>query len=581
VALPFGPDSSMRSEAKTVLLRGVDGAVGVSETVAEYARRWGGMEAVHAPISLVEARGWPRLGRFSNRFITMVNPCAVKGISILLGLADALPKVEFAAVPGWGASEDDMTNLRRRANITLLPPVENIDEVLAETRVMLAPSLWAEARSRLILESMTRGVPVLASDVGGLREAMLGVDYLLPVNPVRSYAAAVDDLMVPRAETPAQDIGPWRDALVGLLGDERAYAALAERARSVAVAYASSLTAAPFEAYLGQVLARPRRSRSAAPQRSPRARVELSPEKQRLLARRMRERLAAERAGSLWTPPEGREEAAAYATARARAALATSEVEVLWDGGWFVRVGPHWLPQDGAFFAHEPDWAALARRPSKYLRDAEDYWFHVYRPAEGDTIVDIGAGRGEDVFAFSRAVGRSGRVIAIEAHPESFALLRQFCMRNQLGNVTAIHCACMDRRVALSMETMAVWESNFVTEAGAGAVAAIDGVPFDELQRELGLERIDFLKMNIEGAERVALPGCREALPRTRSICVAAHDFRADRGEGEHFRTRSLVRNLLSQAGFEILIRESDPRYYVPYHVHGFRSRESRHAPVL
>jgi FkbM family methyltransferase len=178
-------------------------------------------------------------------------------------------------------------------------------------------------------------------------------------------------------------------------------------------------------------------------------------------------------------------------------------------------------------------------------------------------------------------VGPGGRVIAIEAHPESFALLRKFCVRNQLANVTAVHCACMDRRVALSMETMAVWESNFVTEAGAGAAAAIDGVPFDELRRELGLERVDFLKMNIEGAERVALPGCRETLPMTHSICVAAHDFRADRGEGEHFRTRSLVRNLLNQAGFEILIRESDPRYYVPYHVHGFRSREFRHAPVL
>jgi len=49
-----------------------------------------------------------------------------------------------------------------------------------------------------------------------------------------------------------------------------------------------------------------------------------------------------------------------------------------------------------------------ARSPEqleRYLRDARDYWFHVYRPREGDVIVDIGAGRGEDVYAFSLGVG--------------------------------------------------------------------------------------------------------------------------------------------------------------------------------
>jgi len=98
----------------------------------------------------------------------------------------------------------------------------------------------------------------------------------------------------------------------------------------------------------------------------------------------------------------------------------------------------------------------------------------------------------------------------------------------------------------------------------------VKGVVFDRLCSQVGIDRIDYLKMNIEGAERFALPGCREALARTRYVTVAAHDFRADRGEGEEFRTLEFVREFLMDSGFELTMRE-DPRYYVPYHVHGVR----------
>ena len=77
--------------------------------------------------------------------------------------------------------------------------------------------------------------------------------------------------------------------------------------------------------------------------------------------------------------------------------------------------------------------------------------------------------------------------------------------------------------------------------------------------------------MNIEGAERQALPGCEGALRRARFVCIAAHDFRSARGEGEEFRTLDFVKQFVAGAGFEIVMRD-DPRYYVPYHVHGVRA---------
>jgi FkbM family methyltransferase len=261
------------------------------------------------------------------------------------------------------------------------------------------------------------------------------------------------------------------------------------------------------------------------------------------------------------------------ATELARAAMPDADVEIFWDGMWVRRVGPDYFPDPDMFRqpAADPDWERWAGQARKHLRDAEDYWFHLYKPRPGDVIVDIGAGRGEDAFAFSRAVGPAGRVWAVEPHPVSFAALSRLCELNRLANVTALNRACMDRPGDLQIETLPVWESNYVREGEPGPASyPVQAARFDDLAAEHGIGRIDFLKMNIEGAERLALPGCAEALRRARFVCIAAHDFRADRGEGEAFRTLDFVKQFVAGAGFEIALRD-DPRYYVPYHVHGLR----------
>ena len=290
IAVPFGPDSAMRSDAHTAALRQVDGVVAVSEYVARYAREWGNLDAVHVPISLLEPREYAAVGRIDNRFVTMVNPCAVKGLPIFLALAEQMPNVEFAAVPTWGTTAADLAALRGRPNITVLDPVDDIHQVFEQTRVALVPSLWAEARSRIILEAMVRGIPVIASHVGGLAEAMLGMDYLLHINPVIRYRPAMDELMVPLAEIPAQNIGPWRATLERLLSDVAHYDDLAARCRRTALAYARNLNAVPFESYLRKIVQQPKRSLMSRTGLRSHGDPALSADKRRLLALRLKRR---------------------------------------------------------------------------------------------------------------------------------------------------------------------------------------------------------------------------------------------------------------------------------------------------
>jgi surfactin synthase thioesterase subunit/glycosyltransferase involved in cell wall biosynthesis len=285
IALPFGPDCAFPGIAKTDALRRAAGVVGVSGYVADYIRRWSGIPAEALPISFMGRGPFANLGRFENEFVTLVNPCVVKGIDIFTALADALPDTRFAAVPTWGTNDQDFAKLHARSNITVLPAADDIDRILERTRVLLVPSVWAEARSRVVVEAMLRGVPVIASDTGGLPEAKLGVPYVLPVNPVTGYAGKLDAKMVPVAETPAQDLAPWIEAVQRLTSEEAHWQQIAKHSRRAAHRYLEeTLRIEPFEAFLEERAA-------AKPQLAPppQTTITLSEDKRRLLALRLRD----------------------------------------------------------------------------------------------------------------------------------------------------------------------------------------------------------------------------------------------------------------------------------------------------
>jgi surfactin synthase thioesterase subunit len=286
--VPFGPDCAFPSEAKTQRIRATAAVVGVSRYVAGYVRQWSGIPAVHVPISLLEPQDGPLAVPDPAGFVTLVNPCAVKGISIFLALAGVFPDIPFAAVPTWGTNEQDRAALAALPNVTLLPPVDRIDDLLKQTRVLLVPSLWAEARSRIILEAMLRGVPVMAANVGGIPEAKMGVPYLLPVEPITHYQTRLDTQMVPIAEVPPQNIEPWSQSLHRLLTDRAHYDEISEHSRTAAQHYQSTLTAEPFEQILLSAVRAPQAAHPQNPGPRPLAPGPLSEDRRKLLALRLR-----------------------------------------------------------------------------------------------------------------------------------------------------------------------------------------------------------------------------------------------------------------------------------------------------
>lgn len=160
------------------------------------------------------------------QFITLVNPSPAKGLAIAMRLIlmaeKELPDITFLFVQGRGNPADAITLLhlpnqpndrplsnRSFPNVRVLPNQKDMREVYAQTKVLLAPSLWFEAFGRVAVEALVNGIPVLASQSGGLPEAV-GEGGICLETPVHCQQ---DWFSLPTEE----EMRPWMDALKRLV----------------------------------------------------------------------------------------------------------------------------------------------------------------------------------------------------------------------------------------------------------------------------------------------------------------------------------------------------------------------------
>jgi FkbM family methyltransferase len=132
----------------------------------------------------------------------------------------------------------------------------------------------------------------------------------------------------------------------------------------------------------------------------------------------------------------------------------------------------------------------------------------------GGTVFDVGANIGLSALEFARTVGKSGRVIAFEPHPDTAARLRTNLERNGAGNVEIVQAA-----VGSAPGTVTFNESSDATLSSAtviprNLVRSFD-VPLttvDLVWAEKGKPAVSVLKVDVEGGELAVLQGASDLL---------------------------------------------------------------------
>lgn len=159
----------------------------------------------------------------------------------------------------------------------------------------------------------------------------------------------------------------------------------------------------------------------------------------------------------------------------------------------------------------------IGEQLSLHVYDNEDV--HV---KEGDTVLDLGAHLGTFVdFALHHG---AGKVIAFEPEPTNVECLKKtFAEEIESGKVVLVDAAVSDEPGELHFAQDSGRHGSARGRLAEDGRLVVRATTLDETVASLGLESVDFIKMDIEGAERLALTGARETLTRFEprmAICV-------------------------------------------------------------
>jgi glycosyltransferase involved in cell wall biosynthesis len=245
--LPTESSGDMEEHIRS-LLRNTRGIVTVSNYMRNYIKEWSGLDSTVLYPASYGSGPFTHFHNFDSGYVLMINPCSYKGIAIFLALARSLPHVKFAAIPLWGTTAEDRAALMQLPNVTLIKPEPNLDDIFKQTKVLLVPSLLGEAFGLVVGDAMLRGIPVLASNAGGLPETKLGVDYVLPVNMIERYELDSKGQVIP--VVPEQDVSMWVKALNDVTTDRALYERLSLASREAALSFVENLGPHHFEQYL-------------------------------------------------------------------------------------------------------------------------------------------------------------------------------------------------------------------------------------------------------------------------------------------------------------------------------------------
>src|SRR5215203_5674424 len=205
----------------------------------------------------------------------------------------------------------------------------------------------------------------------------------------------------------------------------------------------------------------------------------------------------------------------------------------------------------------------------------EDDLLQLFRPTKGDIVVDVGAYLGRYALTSSNLVGENGRVVAIEGDPSHYKMLDKNIKLNKVSNVMAINCMVGSKDMHLIVGS----EDNYLTvrskdihtnhqddsyrefdESGRVQIGntIVNLNTLDNLLiKQHGISEVNWMKIDVEGAELEVLKGAHNILSNSKRIklLIEIHDVN---------KLYKPIVEILNSHNFKIIFEKDGPDDRIP-----------------
>jgi FkbM family methyltransferase len=154
-----------------------------------------------------------------------------------------------------------------------------------------------------------------------------------------------------------------------------------------------------------------------------------------------------------------------------------------------------------------------------YLALREVFIYDVYQSdllEEDDVVLDLGAGIGDFSVLASKRMGRKGQVIALEPNRQDYEILKKNIDRNNCANVIALNIGAGKKQ---EEKEMTFWGRTFNCRLDT----------MTNILNDLGIKnKINFIKMDIEGYETEIIKDNVELMSQTNVISLESHNTKEE-----------------------------------------------------
>jgi FkbM family methyltransferase len=205
----------------------------------------------------------------------------------------------------------------------------------------------------------------------------------------------------------------------------------------------------------------------------------------------------------------------------------------------------------GAYVTETAEFRLVTAEPPFEVRRLIDQFEHRYRLKPGDVAVDAGSFNGILMNIFALQVGSSGRVLAFE--PDAINQRKtkhNWELNGRPAHVEIVPAGLWDCETEIEFCERGALGSSAFWDGPGGLMVKVQTKTLDQVVAERDLYRVDFVKMNIEGAEIKALEGAARTIRQFNPHFAISSDHFVDGDVARGERTCGPVENILRGHGY-------------------------------